>query len=396
MKCPKCGFSQPDDIYCALCGINIGRYARKRKKQHYKIGLFALLIGVAGLAVANHFISPSIHNRIEITAESEFNKPSTQLHQKTRSDMMTRKTDSAPSTRKDRSPEHQALDTEQFSFESSSQGNEEYSQAQNESTEQLETAPQWFEKGKGLDDDSEAETECYKKAIELDPRFAPAAFRLAAIYFRQGKYELTDNHFANFLKYASDQEKQTYNIYVYYSLADVERLSESIRQEAAAQLEEEQTPSQAEGETGERLSDEETAPEMHEEIMTVVEFHPTNGHITVPVVLNGSLTATVLVDTGAGITILSREVAQELGLRESRDKSITLRTMALDIHAQLAQLDSIQVGDLSRHNFPVAIAPDGFGTEAKFNGILGMDFMKNYKIYIDNEKNKFMLTPKAL
>ncbi len=396
MKCPKCGFSQPDDIYCALCGINIGRYARRRKKQHYKIGLFALLIGIAGLAVANHFISPSIHNRIEITAESEFNKPSTQFHQETRSDLIKRRTGSAPSTSKDRSSENQALDTEKLGLESSSQGSEEYSYAQDESTEQLETAPQWFEKGKGLDDDSESEAECYNKAIELDPRFAPAAFRLAAIYFRQGKNELADNNFANFLKYASDQEKQTYNIYVYYSLADVERLSEDIRQEAVAQMEEEQTPSQAEGETGERLSDEETATEIHEEIMTVVEFHPTNGHITVPVVLNGSLTATVLVDTGAGITILSREVAQQLGLRESRDKSITLRTMALDIHAQLTQLDSIQVGDLSRFNFPVAIAPAGFGKEAEFNGILGMDFMKNYKIHIDNGKNTIMLAPKTL
>ncbi len=396
MKCPKCGFGQPDDIYCALCGINIRRYARTRKKQHYKIGLFALLIGIAGLAVANHFISPSIHNRIEKTAESEFNKPSTQLYQETSSDMITRRTGSAPSTSKDRRPENQVFDTEQFDFESSQGNEEDYSQAKKELTGQPETAPQWLEKGKSLDDDSEAEEKCYKKAIELDSRFAPAAFRLAAIYFRQGEYELADNHFADFLKYASDQEKQTYNIYLYYSLDDVERLSESLRQEAAEQLEEKQTPSRAEGETDESLSDEETASEMHEEVMTVVEFHPTNGHITVPVVLNGSFTATALVDTGAGITILAREVAQELGLRESTDNSITLRTMALDIHAQLSQLDSIQVGDLSRYNFPVAIAPDGFGTKAKFNGILGMDFMKNYIIQIDNEKNKFILAPKTL
>ena len=36
MICPKCGFNQPDDIYCALCGVDIERYAGKKKKRRYK------------------------------------------------------------------------------------------------------------------------------------------------------------------------------------------------------------------------------------------------------------------------------------------------------------------------------------------------------------------------
>ena len=102
-------------------------------------------------------------------------------------------------------------------------------------SEQL-SAKQWFEKGYELDDDSEAEIECYLKAKELDPKFAPASFRLAAIYFRQANYELADREFASFLKNATDEDRQNYDIYVFYSSADVERLSAAIAQQASEEV----------------------------------------------------------------------------------------------------------------------------------------------------------------
>ena len=33
MICAKCGFSQPDDYYCAGCGVDIERYAKERKME---------------------------------------------------------------------------------------------------------------------------------------------------------------------------------------------------------------------------------------------------------------------------------------------------------------------------------------------------------------------------
>jgi len=115
----------------------------------------------------------------------------------------------------------------------------------------------------------------------------------------------------------------------------------------------------------------------------------------VPVVLNDFLAARVLVDTGAGITVISRELAQELGLNERPGDSITLKTMAVDIQAQMARLDSIQVGDLTRDDFPVAITDLPLAQRTQFAGILGMDFLNNYKIHIDNDNNRIMLTPRA-
>ena len=46
MKCPKCGFEQPDDIYCAQCGIEVTAYTR----SHFQIKRLALGIGT-GLIV---------------------------------------------------------------------------------------------------------------------------------------------------------------------------------------------------------------------------------------------------------------------------------------------------------------------------------------------------------
>jgi hypothetical protein len=63
----------------------------------------------------------------------------------------------------------------------------------------------------------------------------------------------------------------------------------------------------------------------------------------------------------------------------------------MDIQAQLTTLTSIQVGNLIQNNLRVAITDLPFGEERKFDGILGMDFMKDYKIHIDNENNRILL-----
>ena len=67
--------------------------------------------------------------------------------------------------------------------------------------------------------------------------------------------------------------------------------------------------------------------------------------------------------------------------------------MATDIQAQLATLSSIQVGNLTQNHLRVAIIELPFGEERKFDGILGMDFMNDYKIHIDNENNRILLSP---
>jgi len=414
MICPKCGFEQPDDMYCAFCGVNVERYSRRQKKRRYKAGILAVLIGIAALSVASLITSshkskskppdeaskdsyaerlPQINQESQLGPESRRSISATQDYGQAKKKERPLGKSPKESYEGDRVRDDH-LGAEEASLKAPLQRDKQDSKPGSDLEGEISTATQWFEKGRALDDDSEAEIQFYEKAIEQDPTFAPAQYRLGAIYYRQANYELADEEFANFLKYASDADRDAFDIYEYYSLADVERLFEKIEEQAPAEQGKDETPPEGEKEIEPRSS-EETGEEASEGVMTIVRFSSVNGHITVPVVLNGFLTAKVLVDTGAGITIISRELAGELGLEKRSANSITLKTMAMDIQAQMARLDSIRVGDLSRDNFPVAITDLPLGERTQFAGILGMDFLTNYKIHIDNDNQRIRLTPRT-
>ena len=400
MICPKCGFSQPDDIYCALCGVSIERYLRQRRKRQYKVWILVGLIGIAALSIAKYINSVHHVETPEPVGKYAYKEnkaqvkdvtlPGNKLHSRRESGHRPRSQPQEESFRPD-TREDKPLSGDE------SMGSPPLDQQKAESRRDRQgetyTAREWFEKGRVLDDESEGEIQCYQKAIELDPEFAPAYYCLGAIYCRQANYELADQGFAKFLKYASEADRQAYDIYVYCSPSDVERLSEEkVKGQAPAGEPEKEKPSEAEKETAGPTA-EETGRETSEEVMTIVRFLPVDGHIIVPVVLNGFLEASVLVDTGAGITVLSRELARKLQLEGEPGNSIRLKTMAMDVQAQLVTLDSIQVGNLIENNFPVAVTDLPLGEKRKFDGILGMDFMNNYKIHIDNENNRILLSP---
>jgi len=396
MKCPKCGFSQPDDIYCALCGINIKKYAQKKKTRFYKLGATTIMILLVGLVVTNYFSSTSSPPLESVQNQTETSRPATQKRAVDAN--LVRNTESRTQSFEEGSAQKPRSDLEQPAFQPAPQERSEYAPPPPQEGEgQLETAKQWFERGRTLDDDSENEVECYKTALEIDSEFAPAAFHLGAIYFRKARYELADDYFESFLKHASEQERRTYDIYVYYSLADVERLYDSIAQETA----EEETGSgqgqeaQGEGVPGDEESDDTPNNGAGEEVLTVVEYETVNGHISVPIVLNGFYTTHLLVDTGAGITIIAEDVARRLRLGDPRGHPITLRTLAMDVNAQRGRLESIQVGDLKKYDFPIAIADLPFGSENHFDGILGMDFMKDYSININNQTKRIALSSRS-
>jgi len=449
MICPKCRFSQPDDIYCAFCGVNIEKYLRQRRKRQYRVWILVALIGIGAVSIAKYIDSVRHVETPEPADRYGYEEDKAQIKDvtppKRKPDRVLSQNKLHARTKTDQRPESQ---TQSESFrphererkgivEDESTGSRplDHREAEVSDDKQGETisAIEWFEKGRALDDESEDEIQCYRKAIELDSEFAPSYYCLGAIYCRRANYELADQEFANFLKYASEADREAYDIYVYYSPSDVARLSEvkekgqapaegaekgippegereraeATEKETTRQTGEEtvaQTVEEAAEPTVEETSEptekeaaeptgEETGQETSEEVMTIVRFSPVDGHILVPVVLNGFLEARVLVDTGAGITVLSGELARKLQLEGVAGHSITLKTMAIDIQAQLATLSSIQVGNLVQNNLPVAITDLPLGEERKFDGILGMDFMNNYKIQIDNENSRILLSP---
>jgi tetratricopeptide (TPR) repeat protein len=171
-----------------------------------------------------------------------------------------------------------------------------------------------------LDDDSDSEIAYYEKAIELDTKFAPAYYRLGAIYFRQAEYDLAAENFSSFLLYASDTEKQTYNVELYFSPEDLEALREVTEEPVPEEGEQEVAAEPAEVESAETV--EEVSTETTEEVEAIVRFSTSNGHMVVPVLLNESRNSSLLFDTGASITVLSTDLARSLGLRSAAGRTI--------------------------------------------------------------------------
>jgi len=226
----------------------------------------------------------------------------------------------------------------------------------------------------------------------VDPNFAPAYYRLGAIYFRQADYDLSAEHFVKFLQYGSEADLQAYNVELYFSPEDLEVFREAIEETTPKPEGQEVVTEPGEGEPVE--TGEEVVTESSEEVKSIIRFSATSGHMIVPVVINGTNNSTMLFDTGAGITVLSRELAQNLGLRVEPGKSIKLRTVAANVQAQVATLDSITVGEFTKTDFPVAVVDLGRENNNRFDGILGMDFLSSYIIRIDNQASSIFLSPR--
>ena len=403
MICPKCKFSQPDDYYCANCGVNVEKYDQKRKRKRYLVGVATTLILLTAFLLTVYF-TPSHRTReakkagkapTEVEVDEKHKSVSgyavTQANEgasKSESDLAIQKgveselESSMPGEMQARVPGSEKrtpqMETEGQTEPSSDNGGK-----------GTLTAKGWFEKGVRLDDDSDTETAFYQKAIELDPKFAPAYYRLGAIYFRQANYDLAEQQFARFLEYASEADRQAYNLDLYYSPDYLERVLSETKTEESPLKEAEK---EMKGSSTSMEAVEEVEIETTQEVETIIRFTSAKGQMIIPVLLNGSLRADMLFDTGAEITVLSTELAQNLGLLEEESKPIRLGTIASDLQASLVKLDAIQVGEFIKNDFSVAVTDLDTSKEEKFDGILGMDFLSSYAIQVDKGKSWIVLT----
>jgi clan AA aspartic protease (TIGR02281 family) len=109
------------------------------------------------------------------------------------------------------------------------------------------------------------------------------------------------------------------------------------------------------------------------------------------VVVNGSLVATLVVDTGASQTSISRKFAEQLNLG-SLDDAPTQSFRLADGRAGSApvvRLASVQVGSVMRTNVMAMVMDEAPGTDV--DGLLGMNFLENFVVRMDSDKNELEL-----
>jgi hypothetical protein len=125
---------------------------------------------------------------------------------------------------------------------------------------------------------------------------------------------------------------------------------------------------------------------------TVIKYTP-GQRIMVDVTINGAFTAKLLLDTGADHTMISPRTLQAAGVAISRPVGTgTITGVTGTDRISYVVVDSLEVGEARVGRMPVGsyeLAGTGAG-----DGLLGRDFLDQFKITVDAAKGEVHLGPK--
>lgn len=122
----------------------------------------------------------------------------------------------------------------------------------------------------------------------------------------------------------------------------------------------------------------------------VVPVHMTGTAVIVPVTLNRKIQTYMILDTGASLTVVSRQVAAQLSLQAASHTSIlTANGM---IRVPLVPLKSLHVSDAAALDLMVAI--HDFSPNPNIGGLLGLDYLSRFHTSLDSRRNRLTLAPR--
>jgi len=109
----------------------------------------------------------------------------------------------------------------------------------------------------------------------------------------------------------------------------------------------------------------------------------------VEAVINSTMHAHLLLDTGAEFTVLSTAVARRLALNLQDAAVVPLRAASGEFFAPMMKVQSITVGDAAVRDVEVIVHDATPGLD----GLLGMSFLDNFLVTISGSDHKLILTP---
>jgi len=114
----------------------------------------------------------------------------------------------------------------------------------------------------------------------------------------------------------------------------------------------------------------------------------------VQVLLNREHHAHLIVDTGASMTVLSYDLAIELGILSGAGVNLdTVNTAGGSVQVNMTHVKEIRAGSAIARNVPVAIH-DLPNPIPGVSGLLGMSFLNHFKVTLDAEQKTLHLTPR--
>jgi clan AA aspartic protease (TIGR02281 family) len=124
-------------------------------------------------------------------------------------------------------------------------------------------------------------------------------------------------------------------------------------------------------------------------IKHAVDFDREGLNIIVDVMLNGIIKTPLMVDTGASVVVISKNLAERLGLKTELNPPLMM-TLAdgRKVPATPVVLESIKIGDVEVRNVKAAVIETNEVREEY--GLLGMSFLENFVVRIDAKANRLI------
>ena len=94
----------------------------------------------------------------------------------------------------------------------------------------------------------------------------------------------------------------------------------------------------------------------------------------------------LLLDTGAPVTTIYSEIAEQLFINLSKARKARVQVVGGGvIEASVVRIDSLTVGPHTKRNWDIVVVPHK-GSAARYDGLLGMDVLRGLKYKVDFKK----------
>lgn len=124
-----------------------------------------------------------------------------------------------------------------------------------------------------------------------------------------------------------------------------------------------------------------------------IDVNKKNGHFFVDAVLNDNVSVTLLLDTGASMVLISRRVAEDLGIKTDNIVATIDLSMAdgRKVKAKRVTLKSVRIKNVEAKDVSAAVFNEDSGGMGTEDGLLGMSFLSRFDFRIDQDNNKLIL-----
>lgn len=121
----------------------------------------------------------------------------------------------------------------------------------------------------------------------------------------------------------------------------------------------------------------------------IIRFDPSSTTIRSPALLNGRLEREFIIDTGASFTVISPAMATQLGIvPDPNGPKIRIHTAGGIREAPMVRLATLDLGGLTVRDLDVVVMEF---PGAKDIGLLGLDYLKHFRMTLDKEQGELRL-----